>query len=461
MRLLKNRLFFENIDFLANEDNATYTDDLLNGVNLTDDLRPDFFSFSFPGYSGNFFIDKTGQPRLMTLNSELKIEFVASETDPTLQNTIVITTPNGLKYFFGGDNATESTSAVLDRDYIYSTITDLNNVGDPIGIENPVGFEISPKAITSFYLFKIEHPFGDSILFDYLDYGDQELVLAQGDELIVFENNVLNSWTVYDQVICGDITFEDILDKYLKHTEFIGKIFNRKKLSKIHSSNSDFEIRFNSEPLLLETVGDVDTPQYDDRVLRSIEVYNNLLTENVKNIKLDYLMTPYRFFLQEVITNNDADINSTNKCSSYKLEYDNPLALPARFSKAQDMLGYFNNQLNNPNLLPQTSQLEFEGIFNDLADRSNNFEYAKKGSLTKVIYPSGGHTLFEYESPKVEAITDQELDLLVYANQINSATSNKLSAVGYLGDIQSIGNPTIRGVSQDQTIEVFFKCCNR
>ena len=32
-----------------------------------------------------------------------------------------------------------------------------------------------------------------------------------------------------------------------------------------------------------------------------------------------------------------------------------------------------------------------------LANRAHSFFYAKKGSLTKVIYPTGGHTNIEYK----------------------------------------------------------------
>lgn len=417
----QNRLFTDDVNALFNSsgepNDITYVQDLIDGVNTTDDLRPDNFSFSFPGYSGSFYLDKTNQPRLMNANTELKIEMIGGVIDPTILNTIKITTPSGVSYYFGGDDASESSSTMV------------NMLKDTQGTLN---FDVMPKAITAFYLYKIEHPFGSEMYLEYHDDGDKEYVMFQGDEMTKLEAEFLEyiSETCEDEL--GINETNDVTKSLYK-----GKIYNRKKISRIYSSDSDVEIRFNSAPFFIDSVTNDPqfyTPQYDDRVLNSIQVYNTKIAKNVKQVKLNYLTTDYRIFLEEVITNNDNDPSSTSKCSSYKMEYDNPQGLPERFSKAQDLLGYYNGENGNTNYLPQTTEVEFEGAFANLSNRSVNFQAAKKGSLTRIENPSGGATTFDYEAPQVKALTTQRLFLNTYRNQSNLIPVTESVATAYLGD---------------------------
>ncbi|MBN9285540.1 MAG: hypothetical protein J0I85_14095, partial [Flavobacterium sp.] len=65
------------------------------------DVKPDEYSFSFPGYSGNFFMDDNFIPRLVKADSNLKIEIVGTETDLKARlrqsKEFCITTPDGVK----------------------------------------------------------------------------------------------------------------------------------------------------------------------------------------------------------------------------------------------------------------------------------------------------------------------------------------------------------------------------
>ena len=433
-----NRLFAEDNAFLSdNINNALYIKDLIDGVNTTDDMRPDLFSFSFPGGSGTFYLDKNNVPRLMNANSEMKIEFQASPTDPNLLNTILIKTPMGVKYYFGGDNASESSSTLVD------VIERGLGSGD-------VDFTVFPKAITAFYLYKIEHPFGDVVHFEYHDDGDKQYVMFEGDQI-----NKLDSAHNHELDSECESELEPNQNNQIQHSIYRGKIYNRKKISRIYSPETNIEILFNSSPLLLELTGSdpFSTPEYDDRVLNSVQVYNSFLNETIKHVKLDYITTTSRIFLEEVSINNENDPLSTNTCSVYHMDYDNPGQLPPRFSTSQDLLGYYNGYAN-PNMLPQNFDPEFEGIFSNLANRSINFNYVKKGSLTKIIYPSGGNTTFQYEAPQVMALTPVLVDLEAYRNQNNRIPTTQVEETGEIGDPYPELGSTPLHVPTDQSIVV-------
>lgn len=439
-----NRLFAEDNAMLSDViNNGDYIVDLIEGNNTTDDLRPDLFSFSFPGYSGSFYLDKNNVPRLMKVGPELLIELANSPTDPTLMNTIVITTPNGLKYYFGGDSASESSSTLMD---VYrEPIRDIN--GNPIP---EVDLDVFPKAITAFYLYKIEHPLEGSVFLEYHDDGDKEYLMFRGEQI----RNMENGGYFDEDDICFTVLDVEGND-YIKKSIYKGKIYNRKKISRIYSNNSHQSIEFNSSFLTLDITANMEdeyyAPEYDDRVLNSIDVYDSMLDQNIKHVELDYITTTSRIFLESVTSNNDP--NSTNKCSVYRMEYDEPESLPVRFSTSQDMLGYYNHR-NNQTVIPIYNGGNYQGHFSSLADRFVNFEYAKKGSLSKIYHPTGGYTSFEYEAPKVKANRLYNMRGELYRNQSNripETSSSRGFAIG--GPLLQAGVPA-QPLAITQTISV-------
>lgn len=449
--LATTRLFEEDLQSII--DDPFYASELQNGINTTDDLRPDVFSYSFPGFSGSFYLDKTGMPRLMNDDAELKIELIESPTVTGFLNTIVITSPNGIKYFFGGDNASESSSTMIEKkDKGFET--------------EPYQFDIQQKAITAFYLYQIKHPFGDQIDIEYHDDGDKDYLMFVGQRY----SRIVSSG---DDSACLKQLNLNLTNSFgnngIESNFYKGKIYNRKKISKISSPNSDYEVVFNSTYITKDTnIADDNsiyfnpiydptsifyTPQFDDRLLNSITVKNNLLSVNVKNVFLDYLETDSRFFLEKVKVNNLEDVAVEAFCSVYSFEYDEPEQLPLRFSRSQDLLGYYNNQ-NNSSLLPYTGNFEFNGVFSDLADRGVNFDAAKTGSLIRVIYPSGGNTEYEYESPKVNAEVTKRVFLNTYRNKPNRIPETLAIDTEPLGTPLVLPGDAFVGVSGNQTVDV-------
>ncbi|REC41133.1 sugar-binding protein, partial [Chryseobacterium pennipullorum] len=88
-------------------------------------------------------------------------------------------------------------------------------------------------------------------------------------------------------------------------------------------------------------------------------------------------------------------INSLTKSKDYKFEYIQPNLFPARLSFSQDHWGYFNGK-SNTNILPKNLHY-LDNISYGGADREPDHTKSVYGVLSKVIYPTKGYTLIEYE----------------------------------------------------------------
>lgn len=112
----------------------------------------------------------------------------------------------------------------------------------------------------------------------------------------------------------------------------------------------------------------------------------------IDNINFNYLVTPnQRIFL------NYVENTVTNE--KHSLEYINPIGLPTRLSFAQDYYGYYNGVNDNKNLIPDNYKKIFVKIEDqkNLANREPNILYNKTGLLNKIIYPTKGFTILNYE----------------------------------------------------------------
>jgi len=127
----------------------------------------------------------------------------------------------------------------------------------------------------------------------------------------------------------------------------------------------------------------------------------------------------------------------------YIFEYNEAINLPDRLSYAQDHWGYYNGKINNPYLISTFTTTVFSGaqVTFPGADRRANPETAQAGILTKIKYPTGGETLFTYESNTVsdnyqEAQTTEQVLTFGVSNQSVSRVPNP-----YESDVLVIPSP--------------------
>lgn len=112
----------------------------------------------------------------------------------------------------------------------------------------------------------------------------------------------------------------------------------------------------------------------------------------------------------------DIRSNSDDLYQKYRFEYFSPDGVPPVVSKGQDYMGYYNGQNANGVLFPEVTvgQHTFGG-----ANRSIDFNDAIKGTLSRIHYPTGGYTDFEFEShtsPVTSAETNQNTEDVTYAS---------------------------------------------
>lgn len=371
------------MDFKNNPNHVSEIDNFIKNSNI--DSEVDIFSFSFPGGSGSFYLDEELEPRLTNYDKELKIEL--NPILPTLdgitqhlKRNITITTPDGVKYYFGGLEASESSKIE------YS----------PLVPGSQIQF-----AQTAFYLTKIVHPFGDEIYFEY-DIPKDYRILTSVSEIDTRKMSI----APYEVKGCGEINLGSLSSS--KRNYIFNNIADGQFLKRISSNRNNYEIVFNTSN------ANSTLRKHYIKVLNSFTVRKtNNVSEELERINFTYLyprgrQTSQRFFLSGI-----KFLDSRR----YSMVYNNPKDLPERLSFSRDNLGYYNGKDNNT-LLPKNEHGMYAAINHTLADRSASFNYSSKGSLTKLIYPTKGYTTFTYESGFLnkKATKTKRKAFLVYRN---------------------------------------------
>ena len=88
--------------------------------------------------------------------------------------------------------------------------------------------------------------------------------------------------------------------------------------------------------------------------------------------------------------------SGTLQLNGYIFEYF-PGTFPAIDSKDQDFWGYYNQANNFSSLIPSYKNDTYYVNAGSTVSREPNLIYAKVGALSKITYPTGGNTSFEYE----------------------------------------------------------------
>ena len=360
------------------------------------DGEPDIFSFNFGKYAGKFYL--TGTPPAMQAvlvsPSPLKIEFLSdfySENVNTVQ--IKITDPEGVIYWFGGTNAIEKG---YSRTYNSGNTSEASN---------------SKRIRNTWYLTKIILLNAEEINFLYDKSGGP----VGGTEEVVYEAGISQTVSsTVTKVNAGEI-YTPAWHSYPMVTSIFSSGF---KLNEINWRNGKITLNYS----LRFTGGNTDLEKLD-----WIRIYtkNNTTFTLLKQYSLNYLVTAAnptynsnfngsflensnRLFLQDLITFSPGDL----ELNRYTFEYYDPTNLPSRFSYSLDYWGYFNGQINtdlvsddisqyNPDYYQAPFTFTKEGIAQTFSGiggvKDPNAQYALKGMLKKITYPTGGYSNLEYE----------------------------------------------------------------
>ncbi|HYE54897.1 MAG TPA: hypothetical protein VD996_08645, partial [Chitinophagaceae bacterium] len=111
-----------------------------------------------------------------------------------------------------------------------------------------------------------------------------------------------------------------------------------------------------------------------------------------------------RMFLESVSIRG-GEISTVSAPLQYSFTYNDYGGLPSRLAYSQDYYGYYNGKTSNPSLIPALASGDVNyshynngtgGALVTFGDRSIDTVYAKKGLLTRITYPTGGHDTLIY-----------------------------------------------------------------
>jgi YD repeat-containing protein len=321
------------------------------------DTQYDMYSFNFGDYRGRFVIDKGVVHSL--LHDGLKFELDKEGY------RFKVTTPDGNKYYFGGQGAIESSRTTLSG----------ANCGRSYDLAAP----------TAWYLQRIQSPKGQQIDFKYLPcYYSYPLTLTQSVTKMYpvpqFDcQGQAAGGAGYSDRLCT--TGVDINGVYLDEINALsqGKIkFNYRNRDDLRGDFLLSGISVFSSQSSSVAIKEI---QLDYIFARSTAYQNSFTTEELK-------IRPFLKELKEV---------AGNDIKSHQFDYYNINALPPRLSFAQDIFGYFNGK-SNGSLLVTPADLDLQSIFPTAkADRNPFPSFAQLGMLSRVIYPTGGMDSLIYE----------------------------------------------------------------
>ncbi len=121
---------------------------------------------------------------------------------------------------------------------------------------------------------------------------------------------------------------------------------------------------------------------------------NNSNTEEVKRFVLNHSSMSFANRTKMILTSiEQVDVNSDNRIILYGFDYDEGSNNDATVNlfRAQDHWGYYNGQQNDYIIYAAGVDAIKSG------NRNPNFEYAKRGVLRKINYPTGGYTELNWE----------------------------------------------------------------
>ncbi|HOY19142.1 MAG TPA: DUF6443 domain-containing protein [Haliscomenobacter sp.] len=343
------------------------------------DAQPDVFNFNFGGYSGKFVFDASGNRRIIP-HQDLKIDYTLCTGCAYPLNgqiiSIIITTPDGVKYTFG-------TTAAIEYSKTTSNGCKIRNYDDPI--------------ITAWYLKTIFNPrTDDQITFNY------------ATNQVTYDLNYSETYqypaSTGQPSGCGGASSQKCITVKTDYGVYLTSI-----------SSSSGQINFTSN----NNRSDVNTISGNSRITE-VQLFQSgqvkLFTLVHSFVTSSGTLPPNASTLDNVRMYLDA-VNlygaGNEFINSHTFTYKNRTALPPRLSYQQDHWGYHNN--NTANQLtpaPDSTLATLNYIRQHFASfapakRAPHATNAQNGILEKITYPTGGFVQYQYEGNELAVCSNQ------------------------------------------------------
>lgn len=332
------------------------------------DSEPDLFFFNFGGYSGKFYFNDDRTP-MMLPEQDIKIEYNYTYGSSESIQGFTLTTPDGVKYYFG---ATPSTTDVDPVEYT-KVFTDQNGMG-------------WDKVLSSWYLNKIVSADGNSsISLSYRSVGysyytvstSVETGNARGYKLV---RNIIHGVEL-DKITSsnGQLNFvpalvarEDLSNTNTNGVEGVNT--SAKALARIDVLQKNGQTLLKSYNFLYDYFVDSTS---------SVATTLNVVTTDRKRLKL--------LSIQEISGAGAAN-------PPYRFDYFAE-PVPRRMSFGQDHWGFINGVTSNGDNLIATYYNTYSTKTTVTgADRDPKWPAMRGGTLKKITFPTGGYNLYDFEA---------------------------------------------------------------
>ena len=340
------------------------------------DFDPDLFYFNANGLSGKFLFDQKDKQPVIQKYDDLKVK------DSIINGEIasfIITDQHGNKYYYGISKDGLRIARNEDRVLHDCVLSDPGTVA--------INSNNDQRYYNAWQLMDIETLNGDIIEY-YYELETSTFYRRSYDKLE--DGGVLKSYfseIESDQYQLKEIKFSNGKLVFTKTTIQREDLTNSFALNKIELFNTN------------------------NQFIKKYELDFEYTTSAASNNQLSYLITAdpkanKRLFLKSIQQKDE----SGNSIPPYTFDY-NSMLLPSRFSNSQDIWGYYNGANNG-------RFLTFYNYGTTTIDRKVDTIKSQAGILEKIIYPTGGYTLFTYEHNK--AVPTAAFKNLLF-NSINPA----------------------------------------
>lgn len=343
---------------------------------------PDEFIFNFNEYSGSFFLDHTGTWKLRSTNGKnIKVSLTTNsfllpgspgQIDLPLAriiDKIQLTTPDGTIYTFGGTQASIEFS------------------------RNPGQHDANNNSVipTSWFLTNIKQTNGEEIVLNY-ERGGYAIINSD-----VWRN--ISMWDIGQTSGSGSYISETLINPvYLKEivTSNQTLTFHRALTNELTFKRNTAHAFTNDEhpANVYRDIGSEGSKWYK---LTSVVLKDNFNNKDIKKFEFDYKDEPTsRLMLLSVQEKDPTNLLAKNPHKFFYYKSPN-FDLPEYTSRRLDHWGFFNNvnffESKPPNYLYKPID---EPDY--IASRESDTTYLKEGSLSHILYPTGGQTEFVYEA---------------------------------------------------------------
>ena len=372
----------------AAQADATAYFDFLDKVNKQEyETQPDYYSLNVMGLSETFALDlNTKQP-------------FSLDNPATTITTIGSVGAEGISGFTVKDESgTTYTFMAVDETRVIKTAS--------TGTHFQYGQQV--HYISSWYLTRIVSPTGkDTYDFSYAAYAaDRNENYAEG---------------ISEAVTTLANDYED-RSTTIQHSTTTTTYHNRKLLDKIVHNGKVIVDATHTDHIL----------SGPDSGISRIDIFNDGSTTAGTSLSKSYRFN-YSYFktaalINPATTGNETKVrlkldgidilrsSGTSPEQEYEFYYKDPDNIAELGSLAQDYLGYYNGATTNTKLYPPSSTYSFPSS-GEGGNRSPNFSASDNGILERIIYPTGGSSVFEYEQAKTRSA-----DASTVSNYVQKAT---------------------------------------